>query len=182
MDRCCANCGKVSGCGCSEAKFTSLESLDGTFFQSLIPIVDSARNIQACLGLRSYKVVLVWTRWSGARRGEGVEALVREHEILPIPKVSEMGVIGSSATPIGSTEEGSITVSEISARYTEDVLDGGKLADNEDFYYEIRVPGARRRRFFPAAAPSLSSEQVAWSIRLIRAYEDRTNDGNLPPG
>lgn len=188
MAACCATCGSSTPCVCDQ-QYTLLsgEALQRTLFRNLIPVVDGIRDLYACYGLRAYHVFLVWTRWSGGRRGDGVEQLEREQPLLPVPKISDLGAVGASASPIGALEDGTLTVSEISARYTEALLlgiDAGQLTDDQEFYYEVRFPqpdgrGARRR-FYPIGTPNLEPEKFEWTVRLTRAYDDRSELGELP--
>jgi hypothetical protein len=87
----------------------------------------------------------------------------------------------------GLTEEGSITIDQISAKYSEDDLTG-RAPDLRDpakpvtsrstaeFYWEVREqrptdPKPRTRRFFPNGAPNLSRDGVQWSVSLVRQDE-----------
>jgi len=153
-----------------------------TLMRSLIPCVDQARNIHACLGTRSYQVVLVRTKWSGGARGKGTESVLAEEQVLPVPLVEGMGGVQRTARQQGLAEEGDVTVREVSARYTEDQLlglneNGSRIPKDESFYWEIRAvaPGAPqvRRRFFPAAVPALDMGKVQWVVRLAKASDDR---------
>jgi len=176
--RCCSSCGATSGCTCRADSFTIPGG--NPFFSSLIPLVDQARDIHACLGLRGYTVRLVWTRWSGARRGEGVEEVTKTELLLPVPKVADLSALAARMMHIGQVEEGTLQISEISARYTEDLLSGGQLADNEQFYYEIQQTrqGAPRRRFAVSGVPAFKPDSVEWSVTVVRAYSDRNEYGD----
>lgn len=177
--KCCSGCGSTAGdCGCGAAEF-SLPP-ENPFFEGLIGVVDQARDIHACLGLRAYTVKLVWTRWSGSYRGDGVEEVTRVETLLPVPKVTDLSALAARLMHIGEVEEGSVQVSEISARYTESFLRGGPLDENEQFYYEIQQtkPGAPRRRFTLSGVPALKTDSVEWSVTLLRAYDDRNEFGD----
>lgn len=154
----------------------------------LMECVDCIRQIPVELGARPYRVFLIWTRWSGEERGEGVESLIREEEILPVPKIQEMASVQLQLLDIGMDEQGSLQVSQISPRYTENQLlgrnpDGSGIADNETFSWEVRLDKGdvsdlkKRRRFMVKGVPSFKAESLQWSVNLIRAGSDRQHDG-----
>lgn len=81
--------------------------------------------------------------------GVGKPVLLCEYELLPTPLVSPMGGVSKNQDAVGLTERGGLTVSEISARYSEDFLMGlippfrtvekpDTLKPGIDFWYEIR--------------------------------------------
>lgn len=151
--------------------------------RSLVPCVDQIRDLNTCFGLRSYSVSLVATRWSGGRRGVGVEEVIRDEAILPTPLVSGVGELERQLSGLGTEEFGGVTISEISARYTEDQLlgrqaDGSAPPPDETFWWEIRavLPSEQtaRRRFQLSAAPVLDMTSLQWTVKLARASEDRT--------
>lgn len=150
--------------------------------------VDYIRQIPVDLGARPYRVFLVWTRWSGEDRGEGVESLVREEEILPVPKVQEISSVQLQLLDIGTDEQGSLQISQISPRYTENQLlgrhqDGSGVARNETFSWEVRLDKGdvsdlkKRRRFMIKGVPSFKADSLQWTVNLIRAGSDREHDG-----
>lgn len=164
--------------------FKYKDSLVGELFGC----VDVIRQIATDLGARPYRVFLVWTLWSGEERGEGVEAIVREEEILPVPKVAELSGIQLQLLDIGMDEQGAVQVSQISPRYTENQLlgrkqDGSGVAKNETFSWEVRLDKGdmsdlkRRRRFMIKGVPSFKADSLMWSVNLIRAGSDREHDG-----
>lgn len=181
------------GCGCGAAihvnGFTvpTADSLRCGLGQSLIPTIDSARDIKVQLGLRPYRVRIVVTRFSGPRRGMGVETVVREEEILPVPHVMDMGALEQQATPIGTNDQGSIAIEEISGRYGEDLLsgvgaDGSPVAPNECVYWEVeffRRDGrpAERRRFQLQGVPGYDADRFQWRVLLTSAIKNRARSG-----
>lgn len=181
----CASC-QDDPCRC--APFTQLKGLaiGSTLVASLTCVVDSARDIATCLGARPYEVALVWTRWSGLERGIGVEEVVRRDVLLPTPLIGDLTALSAALQPIGVEEVGSITVTEISPRFTEDYLcgradDGTPIPDEESFYWEVTFnrpdgPGPRRR-FALRSAPTLQATDAQWVVSLVRASEDRTRAG-----
>lgn len=164
--------------------FKYKDSLVGELFGC----VDAIRQIATDLGARPYRVFLVWTLWSGEERGEGVESIVREEEILPVPKVAELSGIQLQLLDIGLDEQGAVQISQISPRYTENQLlgrkqDGSGVAKNETFSWEVRLDKGdmsdlkRRRRFMIKGVPSFKADSLMWSVNLIRAGSDREHDG-----
>jgi hypothetical protein len=162
--------------------------ISGSLIASLTPCVDAIRDINTQIGARPYQVMLVWTRWSGGDRGVGVEEAIREELILPTPKLADMASLSRDLSSVGVDEVGSVRISEISARYTEDYLvgrcdDGSAIAEDQNFYWEIRFPRAdgcgMRRRFVPKSAPSLEATKFQWTISLLKASEDRMRSGDV---
>lgn len=158
----------------------------------LVDAVDSVRDISTQLGVRAYRVRLVWTQWSRGLRGEGLETTVFEHLLLPTPRLRGLDAVGNTVLSVGSEESGSVTVDRISARYTEDFLGGQQapggesLSEDLQFYWEvefIRPAGlsAERRRFSVQGVPTLRAAAIEWTVRLVRAYENRARDG-VPRG
>jgi hypothetical protein len=182
----CSLCGSSVACACSS--FTQLGAGDfaHTIIGSLGSVVDCARDIATQLGARPYTVALVWTRWSGGSRGEGSEVVLRVEPILPTPKVADFTALQVGLESIGTLEEGSVRVSEVSTRYTEDHLlgradDGTEIPGDQSFYWEVSYqtidgPGPRRR-FTPKSAPSFKATRLEWVIDLVRIAEDRSRDG-----
>lgn len=151
----------------------------GTLTDSLISVVDDARQLYSDFGVRNYRVFLVWVGWTASERAyglpvvregmspeEAVEAvaaidldpdtigvgeptLLCEVELLPTPDVGSLGGIQKSQDAVGLTERGSVTVTQVSARYSEDYLMGlvspfrdekfpDSLRPGVDFFWEIR--------------------------------------------
>lgn len=87
--------------------------------------VDKLRTRLTSFGLRSKRVFLVWTHYSGEERGEGVETVHARVELWPTPKVAEYTALLRNPYSAGVYPEGSVRVSEISAgAYTTDMLRG----------------------------------------------------------
>lgn len=150
--------------------------------------LDDLRQIAVDLGARPYRVFLVRTRWSGEERGEGVETVISEEELLPVPKVEAMSPINRSLMDGGIDEVGGLQITEISPRYTEQQLLGysslgQQVPQNETFSWEITLMRGddevhTRRRFLVQGTPSYQAEELQWSVRLTRAGSDRTDDGS----
>lgn len=132
---------------------------------SLIETADEIRQLYTDVGLRPYRVFMVWVDWSAdvdqdgmingeerylenAVEGVGKARLIREVEILPTPLVEGLAGLSGSVDAVGNTERGNVTVTQISMSYTEDQLQGllGGLRDPHfhdtlkqgvTFFYEI---------------------------------------------
>lgn len=86
---------------------------------------DRIRQLNTRFGLRSDRVFLLWTTWSGIIRGEGQETVLARVELLPTPKVSSYTALVRNPRLAGVFSEGTIMVSQISAYgFTEDELNG----------------------------------------------------------
>lgn len=93
--------------------------------------MDRLRQLQTKFGLRAYRVFLVWTTWTGEERGEGEETVLREIELLPTPRVTDLGSLSRRPYSAGVFPEGSLRVDQISSgAYTEDVLRGLRIPAN----------------------------------------------------
>lgn len=182
----------VTPCACSKT-FTQVgpATLQNSLAASLTCAVDSVRDLYTSLGVRNYRVSLVWTRWSGGERGVGAEYVVCEETILPTPLVSDLKALQVEVSEIGSDEDGQITVSQISPRYTELTLMGqGKLSapgeeipEDVQFYWEIFYPqkdgGGLRRRMTPKSAPNYHATKFEWTINLLKQEDNRTAAGDV---
>jgi hypothetical protein len=171
------------------APFTKLDvgHFRNTLCQKLIPLADGVRDLATQLGARPYRVFLVKTQWSEGERGLGIEEIIEETEILPVPKLSSMDGIALQLQSIGIDEIGTTKVSEISGRYTEDQLrglgpGGEELPKDQNFYWEIvfmRTDGEQpRRRFLPRGVPDYKPTRIQWEVTLLRASRDRQRDGS----
>lgn len=134
------------------------------------------------MGARPYTVALVWTRWTGAERGAGVEEVAREVVVSPTPLVQGVDALGKVLAGAGVDEAGTLKLSGVSGRYTEEQLsgkreDGSDLPANEQFYWEVRYRSGKRRRFVLKAAPEFQATSVQWVVALLRASEDRWRSG-----
>jgi hypothetical protein len=185
---CCGSCG-FSTCRCG-GSFTTIPDakVDKTLFASLACVADQLRDIETQLGARDEQVRLVWVRWSGGERGYGVEEVIREELLTPPPTVSDYSEQRLDLQAIGTEELGKLKVTDISARYEEDFLmgrgeSGEDIPKDQSFYWELRSAQAnglgRRRRYVPSSPPNYNPYAFGWSIKLLRASEDRTRDGEV---
>lgn len=161
-----------------------------------IGVVDKVRQIATKLGARPLRCFLVWTTWTGERRGEGEERLLIEKEILPTPVVGDPTAIARNPYSAGTLPVGTISVSEISSgQYSEDELRGWKLPDGSpidevrmDFFWEVREDGRtagkapERRRFRVLGDVFLNAENVEFRVLLERSSEDMRRDGRPAGG
>lgn len=95
-----------------------------TLAHRLSPTVDRLRQRLTTFGLRSDRVFLVWTTFSGAARGEGDERELARVELLPTPRVSDMTAINFQPYAAGILPNGVLRIDRISNLYTEDQLRG----------------------------------------------------------
>ncbi len=161
-----------------------------------VGVVDRVRQIATNLGARPHRVFLVWTRWTGAFRGEGSEEELVRLELLPTPVVADTTAVVWNPYSAGKLPVGAVGVREISAgQYTLEVLRGWKKPNGEaideqreGFFYEIaedgrtegREPGRARYRLM--GDPFLAADNVEWRLVLERASEDRDRSGRSNVG
>jgi hypothetical protein len=162
-----------------------------TLTQRLAPRVDSLRQFSTRFGLRSRRVFLVWTKYSGYERGEGNEYEVARVELLPTPKVSALTNLTLTPYAAGILPVGSVRVELISATFSSEELlgqvppatpTGEPIEQPWDFFYEIvedhRVSDhPARQKFRVLGTPSRDEGSVSWSLILDRVDEDRSPDG-----
>lgn len=101
---------------------------------------DRIRQLNTRFGLRSRRVFLVWTRWTGKERGAGDEHEIARVELLPTPKVSDLTAVGRVPTAHGVWPDGTVFLDQVSAgAYTEDNLVGLRIPDQ---HAELSAPRA----------------------------------------
>jgi len=156
--------------------------------------VNRVRQIATDLGVRPYRVFLVWTTFDGEERGEGSEYELARVEILPTPKIGELTSLGMNPYSQGFASTGSLRLEKISAGFTQPQLMGlevpgrGQLqnmSNNVDFWYEMREDGRGGDQPVPlryrlASSPYRAAGKVSWSVMLERQDEATQMDG-LPP-
>lgn len=130
---------------------SSPEAARRTLAHRLTPTADRLRQLNTRFGLRSKRVWLVWTRWTGEVRGEGEEQLLARVELLPTPRISDLGSLTRRPYLAGVFREGTVRVDQISAgAYTYDVLRGlsipgpNSMAPRADQGAAVRGLGAER--------------------------------------
>lgn len=165
-------------------------SWQGSLAGRLARIEDLGNEVEARLGFRPYQVGIVHTRWSGGRRGDGLEEIVQETLLLPTPKMSDLTGLTVLTTPAQVIEAGQILVSKISGTYTEAQLSaetpsGAPLPASDSVFWEITFlagcgEGAgTRRRFNVRSAPSYDAERAQWMVTLVKAQENRARSSAL---
>lgn len=173
--------------GKNPSGFTSVtaQGLSGSLGQSLISTVDKIRDIYTSFGLRPYRVWIVKTKWSLGARGHGIEEVSFTRMLDPTPLVEDLNTLAEVVTPVGLNEMGSVRVSQISGRFTEDMLRGfddlgTPPGPDENLFYEIEFPvtGAARR-FEMDSAPMYYSDKFEWTVTLQKSNQDRARDGGL---
>jgi hypothetical protein len=165
-----------------------------TLANRLTRVANSVRQFATTLGVRPYRVFLVWTTFDGEERGEGTERELARVELLPTPKTAELTALQQAPYSAGVLSTGSLRLDKISAGFTAAQLTGlevpgqGQQPDmpkNVDFWYEIREDGRGGDqpvplRFRLAASPYRAAGKVSWSVLLERQDEATQMDG-LPP-
>jgi len=161
------------------------DTLLGQFLED--DCLDELRQLAADFGARPYRVFMIRTQWTGGKRGRGVERVISETEILPTPKIETVASINLQMLDAGIDEQGSLSIAEISPRYTENELlgrneDGSEIPDNETFSWEVRLSRGdagedKRRRYVVRGVPDYRPTELQWKVSLIRAGSDRQADG-----
>lgn len=183
---CCESSCSTS-CECDCHRFTS-PGRAGRAGLRLSRLWDRARDLYSRAGLRPYAVAIVRVRYAGgARRGDGPQEVIGEWPILPTPKIGDLTGMQEIVDVDQLREVGTVLISEISLRYTEDVLlgrgDGGApVSASEAVYFEVRfLDGTgrvtQRRRFTAASPPFADMARAQWMISVSRAYSDRERAG-----
>ena len=174
----------------------------------LSSVVDSQRQLNTKFGMRPYRVFLIWTKWTGVERGQGMENVLCECEILPTPRVVSLDKLSFTPFHAGVLPVGSLSVDEISTgRYTSDVLRGDIPVDGRealigprppglssrqldhipepyDFFYEVMQDERNgcapvRERFGLLSMPFLDAENFSWRLMLEKRGQDRNRDGSF---
>lgn len=156
----------------------------------LTRITDRARQVEVRLGFRPYNVYLVWTKWNGEERGEGVQSIVTRCALTPTPVVQDLTSVSLSPFGAGVLPEGSFRIREVSARYTVEQLKGRVVPDQGedqvpqpyDFFYEVvedgrhECPPSQRPRFRLFAEPFFDAPNQQWVLVLARQSGDMGKD------
>jgi len=132
--------------------------------------VDSARKIQHDLGLRPYRVRLVWWERDGRQR---FTKIYRELELTPV-QVSTFNDLDWELTEAGMQDQGDLLLSEISPVQVDQAtllgkIDGADPPPGVEFFYEVQqigrcvgTPPINPGRFTPTAIPYLDGEQFQY--------------------
>lgn len=177
--------------GCGGPKYQPLTPTEyqHSLARTLVGTADDLRDLYTRFGLRPYRVRIIRTRWTGGSRGVGEEYLTWSLEIAPTPLVSDLTSLQEVLQPVGLDEVGSLQLSEVSGRFSDENLrgldvDGTPPADDEQVFYEIEFPRAdgkpgEKRRFFLRSAPHYRADSFEWVVTLERAQENRDRRGGL---
>lgn len=149
-------------------------------------VADNLRQLYTDFGLRPYEVFSVVVRWTGGSRHRGVAQVVSETPFLPTPKVEQVASVELAARAGGVVQRGTVRLSELSPRYTEDdirVLFPRELLAGEEHFIEMRVDArdgsTARKRYVVSGTPERRPGDFDWTVRLTKQDEDRTRTGGL---
>ena len=159
-------------------------------------IAPRLRQFATRFGIRSKRVFLVWTKFTGSERGEGNENIISRIELLPTPRVTDLSSITYQPYSAGVLPVGSVRVDKIALTVTMDQLmgkavpgqlKGAKIEEPYGFFYEIVEDGRgdgvpMRQRFRLYGVPDRREEDVCWSIMLERVAEDLARNGQSQYG
>ncbi|MAF27871.1 MAG: hypothetical protein CL819_01325 [Croceicoccus sp.] len=160
------------------------DALRGSLGTCLQPAVDEARAIVHDLGLRGYRVWLVWQRRNNRQRFEELKRI----ELMPV-LVSSTADVDWESTVSGMADAGEITLTEISPAQTNGRELFGEVAEFDyhldpdiEFFYEIsvraRCPGDTAEiqpgRYTPSSLPYYDAENFQWTITLVDQEGART--------
>jgi hypothetical protein len=159
-------------------------------------IAPRLRQFSTKFGIRSKRVFLTWSKYSGQERGEGNENIVARVELLPTPMVTDLTSIVLNPYSAGVLPVGSVRVDKIAVTYTMDQLmgkavpgqhRGDKVHEPYDFCYEIVEDGRgddppMRQKFRLFGMPNRKEGDVCWVVLLERISEDFARDGRSNAG
>lgn len=147
-------------------------------------MADELRQLYTDLGLRPYRVFSVAQQWSGQAVGRGTLSVLSEVELLPTPLV-DFTPMRRRMTEGGFTEDGLVTLREISPRYTEEDVQAlccrrSDVPGREVFIemrHDARDGQTVRRRFTIESVPFRKAGKFEWQVRLRKANPDRAPNG-----
>lgn len=163
-------------------------SPETSLVEDLGAIVDDVRQIATDVGARPYRVFAVTYRWTGGEIGRGTCEIASEVEFLPTPRESSLTAFRKQVLAGGTVERGTMTLTEISPRYTEDEIDvlcyGARSCRGPGFqtFIEMSIDRrdgdrTKRRRLSVSAAPYRDTDALCWRVDLVRQDADRAPDG-----
>lgn len=155
---------------------------------SLQTTVDSARRISHQLGLRPYRVRLIWAKRDSRERYQ----VIQEIELTPV-QVSAVEDIGYDLTMVGRQLVGQLVLTQVSPAQVQEYQLRGKLSPTEDppddveFFYEVQRIArcatdklSSPARFTPTGKPALDSTGFQWVVELSAQQNPRGPEGQLP--
>lgn len=160
---------------------------DRSLGDELPELVDEAQQLVADLGLRPYRIFSVVEQWTGGARGRGDVQIIREQEFTPPPVLRRKG-LRRDMKSAGVVERGLLTLTRISARYTEEEIRSFFPTDLERgqyAYIEQRFDGRnggepQRRRFTIASVPELQIPgRFEWTVD-VRPQDDPRDAAGRP--
>lgn len=189
---CCSSCSAAAGAG-----GVPVVPRPRSLAERLQKTVDKSRARLAKYGLRPYECFLVWTRWDGTERGEGVEHLLARVPIFPRPRVVDLTAVSLSPFGAGTLPVGSVRVEEITTALTEENL-RGTVVPGKAYFDGCRIaypslgqpPEAlilRPRDSIGKAPPQLNDDGVSdpirffWEVCQDRAGSERRSFRVLSP-
>lgn len=164
----------------------------------LAPVSDRIRQIATNLGVRPYRVFLVWTRFDGEERGDGNETILARKEILPTPKVPSLESLQEAAYSGGVLVTGTLRVERVSLKFTRYDLMGrdipgvgivDQIPSNIDFFWEIEMDDRQRiegDRTYPTryrimSEPTYRAGGTSWTVTLERQDEAPSDKNGAMP-
>ncbi len=142
--------------------------------------IDEARRIKHTMGLRPYRVFLVWVRRDGRQRFQEIKRI----ELTPV-RVNQLESVSWRLRDAGRQAMGSIVLTEVSpAQVTENDLlgrlDGEPAGPDVDFFYEIvrhkrcaEDTKIQPGRYTVAGVPTLDGEDWQYVVNLADQHNPR---------
>lgn len=165
--------------GCTDIRALRPGEAARTLAHRLGPRVDRLRQRLTRFGLRSDRVFLVWTRYTGEERGEGREEILAELELLPTPEVRDLTGVTYNPFSAGTLPVGAVRVDRISSQYSEALLKGkvmpvsaetgSDIGEPFDFFYEI-VDDDRDEQRAPSCKPRIDIAPVGGSAQRRKRF------------
>lgn len=106
-------------------------------------VADRFRQREQIYGLRSTIVSLVWSKWTGKERGEGVELVMRAMELAPRPLVQDGAAATNTQRSGGIMPDGTVKLEQISPYYPTDILIGLAMPCDPAAYRAALLRGER---------------------------------------
>lgn len=152
---------------------------------NLQSMVDMARRRTHTLGLRPYRVFLVWQK----RDSQQIYQEIQRIELVPV-KVSNLSFVNYELGAGGLHPEGGIRLTQISPKQANErtlrgYINGALPKDDEEFFYEVRrIPMCEGegdkplvRRFTIDTLPHFNGGKFGWEVGLTDQEVPRTHEG-----
>jgi hypothetical protein len=160
-------------------------SLDpANLIDSLVGVIDDLRgDLNAAFGTRPFRCFTVMRSWTGQEQGEGDYSDV-VNELIPAPRVRFWDGYKWVMTPLGTHEDGTIRIDEVSLTYTYDDLSPQGLRLNQQFFYvlaEANGQGQANRYLKQSKPPFVDREKtIGWICDLMDCNGPAQNIPELP--